>query len=80
MLSRYFTCGSTALGTEAADTYRLQLSVVSTVLRQGSGSRLETTVEAIARQPGTSSAPVNCSSTGELEKAIANRVSVAVGG
>ncbi|HEX6747401.1 MAG TPA: hypothetical protein VF092_08960 [Longimicrobium sp.] len=79
-LSRYFTCGSTAMGTEAADSYRMQLAVWSTVRQEGSGSRLETTATAMARQQGTSGAPLNCASTGELEKAIANRVSVAVGG
>ena len=79
-LSRYFTCGSTALGAEAADSYRLHVSVLSTVLQQGTGSRLETTAQATARQPGTSSAPLDCSSTGQLERAIANRVSLAVGG
>jgi hypothetical protein len=77
-LSHYFTCGSTSMGTEAADSYRLQVNVVSTVMKQGTGTHVETYARALARQVGTSSPPLNCTSTGALEKAIANRLSVLV--
>jgi hypothetical protein len=79
-LSRYFNCGNTGMGAEIADSYRLTASVVSTVAEQGAGSRLETVAQAVARQQGTSSPPVNCASTGQLEQEIANRVARAVGG
>jgi hypothetical protein len=79
-MSHYFTCGNTSLGTEAADSYRLQLNVVSRVMQQGTGSRVETYATALARQVGTSSPPLVCTSTGALEKAIANRLSVLVAG
>lgn len=79
-LSRYFTCGNTSLGTEAADSYRLQVNVVTTVMQQGAGSQAVTYVHALARQPGTSSPPLNCTSTGALEKEIANRLSVLLAG
>ena len=62
-LSHYFTCGSTSMGTEAADSYRLQLNVVSTVMKQGNGTHVETYARALARQVGTSSPPLNCTST-----------------
>jgi citrate lyase gamma subunit len=79
-LSTFFNCGNTGMGAEVSDSYRLHISIVSTVVAQGAGSRLETVAQAVARQQGTSSPPVNCASTGELEKAIAARVSTAVGG
>ena len=79
-LSHYFTCGNTSMGTEAADSYRLQLNVVSVVMKQGAGSHVETYARALARQVGTSSPPLNCNSTGVLEKEIANRLSVLVTG
>jgi len=59
---------------------RLQISVVSTLTQAGSGTYLETLVQASARPPGTSTDPVNCASTGRLEHEIGRRVALAVGG
>lgn len=75
-LSRVVNCGNTAFGAPVADSYRVQLSIVSTVRPEGSGSRLETRVEASAAQPGVSGAPVACASTGWLEERIATGVRV----
>ncbi|HEX6747402.1 MAG TPA: hypothetical protein VF092_08965 [Longimicrobium sp.] len=79
-LSTYFNCGNSAMGASVSDSYRLQISVISSVAAQGTGSRLETTAQAAARAQGPSSPPVACTSTGELEKAIGNHVALSVGG
>jgi hypothetical protein len=79
-LGDYFNCGSSVVGSDVATTYRLQIAVMSTLTPQGSGTRLETTAQASARQPGTSNPPVNCASTGRLEHEIARRVGLAIGG
>jgi len=79
-LSEYFNCGASAMGADIATSYRLQISVVSTLTQAGSGTYLETLVQASARPPGTSTDPVNCASTGRLEHEIGRRVALAVGG
>lgn len=79
-LSDYFNCGGSVVGADLATTYRLQISIISTVKPRGTGTQLETVAQANARQPGTSNPPVNCASTGRLEHEIARRVSLAVGG
>ncbi len=70
-LSRYLRCGENAFGAPVADSYRIQLAVVSTVAPREGGSTIQTTVEATASSPGQSSS-VQCTSTGALERAIAN--------
>lgn len=73
-MSRIVSCGNTAFGAPVADTYRIQLSVLTTVKAQESGSRLETSVQATASQPGVSGSAVECASTGWLEERIATGV------
>ncbi|WP_325312513.1 hypothetical protein [Longimicrobium sp.] len=79
-LSEYFNCGAGVMGADIASTYRLQITITSTLTAQGTGTRLETVAQANARQPGTSNPPVNCASTGRLEHEINRRVGLAVGG
>lgn len=79
-LSSFVDCGSTALGTGIADTYRVELSVLSVVRPEGTGTRLETSVQGTARQPGTTNTPVHCSSTGALEAALVEKLRLALGG
>lgn len=67
-LSRLLNCGSTATGAPVADSYRIELSLLSEVKPAGeTGSLLETRLSALAHSIGTSTAPVQCRSTGALE-------------
>jgi hypothetical protein len=72
--SALLDCGSTNAG-ERADGYRLTVKVDHT-LEEASPGRitLSTSVDASARNPGLSSAAVNCRSRGTLEKQIADLV------
>lgn len=71
-LSRYLSCGYTATGSPIADSYRVQLSVVTTVKPAAGGSEVRTEVGATAQSiEGASSSAVPCASTGRLEARIA---------
>lgn len=65
-LHEYVVCGSTMTGA-AADSYRVQMSVISTVTAEGSGSKIETALSARAADPGSSKGWVSCQTTGTLE-------------
>ena len=73
-LNTYLDCGTTTAGV-VANVYRVHLTVWSRVTPgpAGAGSQLQTTVSATARNPGSSSAPVRCASTGRLEQLIQNQ-------
>jgi hypothetical protein len=73
-LSRYFSCGINAAGTQVADTHRLEIAIQTTIQPDGEGSRLATQLRATANPMGSGSTAVQCSSTGALEAAIATRV------
>ncbi|HET6229896.1 MAG TPA: hypothetical protein VFE05_07505 [Longimicrobiaceae bacterium] len=75
-LSKYVNCGiSNTTGAPLADTYLVRMSLRTTVEAQGTGSRLNTTMEATARNvEGTSTSNVRCQSTGLLEQRIATVV------
>lgn len=72
-LSRYLACGHTATGAPIADSYRVQLSLLTTVQPgQGGGSLVQTQVGASAQSvEGSSSNRVQCATTGALELRIA---------
>jgi hypothetical protein len=74
--SKVLDCGSST--TTHADTYTLNVSVL-TQLRPSpeSGTLVYTQVEATARNEGTGANRVRCSSTGYLERAIAEGVAKA---
>ncbi|HEX2205302.1 MAG TPA: hypothetical protein VHG91_18480 [Longimicrobium sp.] len=72
--SRYVNCGVSRTAQRAADAYRVQLSVRTTVeaAEGGSATRVSTLVEGFARaNEGSSITPVRCVSTGVLESRIA---------
>ncbi len=74
-LSLFVDCGAGPTLANLADSYELRMSVMSTVApAEGSGSRILTRVDATARPVVRSGAPVNCTSTGELERRIAEHV------
>lgn len=73
--SRYVNCGNTRTAQRAADNYRVQLSIRTTVeaAEAGDGTRVSTLIEGFARaNEGSSVTPVRCVSTGVLESRIAN--------
>jgi hypothetical protein len=66
-MSTYLNCGHTPYGL-AADAYRITMSMVSMVVRDGSnGSRIQTRLSARASDPGVSTEPRDCQSLGTLE-------------
>ncbi len=74
-LSRYLSCGQGLQG-YFADTYRIEMLIRSSIaVVEGSGTRVNTYLEATARNPeGTSNTAVACTSTQRLEREIAARV------
>lgn len=71
-MSAYFDCGLSQIGPRA-DHSSILLQITSQVQAFGKDSAgVATTVYARAQDPGTSTDPVSCESTGELEKYIAN--------
>lgn len=78
-LSRYLECGADVTGLAHADTYAVTLTVLSRVAPAGdSASLVVTQVAARARSMSTSGNPVNCASTGRLEQAIHDAVTLGV--
>lgn len=80
-LSRYLECGSGLTG-PFADRYRIEMLIRSAVVPgERGGARVDTYLEAQARNPeGSSNTGVQCASTGSLERAIAARVRLHTGG
>jgi len=80
LLSFYLNCGQESMVGARADLDDVTLSVLSTA-RTGTGqvTSVGTMVQGWARPNGTSSNPVDCQSTGELEKAVASRLQNALG-
>jgi hypothetical protein len=74
-LSKLVNCGNTQ-GGPSADTYELQLSVVSTATAVDAAvTSIATTVQAQGRPITLSAEYVRCTTTGALEKRISNVVS-----
>jgi hypothetical protein len=73
-LHEYVGCGSTMTG-PAADSYRVQMSLVSHVKPKGLGSTVETVLTARADDPGSSKGWISCLSTGVLEDRISKALS-----
>lgn len=78
-ISTYLDCGNTGLQGAAANSFPVRLSVLSSVTPEGEGSRLRTVVGGVYTSAESSGA-VNCSSTGELEGAIARAVQARIAG
>lgn len=76
-LSRYLICGADATGLPHADSYQVTMTVLSQVTpgaSDSSGSRLATRVVGSARAMTVSGNEISCSSTGALERAVAEAV------
>jgi len=65
-LSDYLGCGTTTTG-QAADNYRVTLSLVSHVTPAGTVSRVQTQLTAYAEDLGSSKGTLSCLSLGTLE-------------
>lgn len=70
-LSTYIDCGSAPMH-DPANSYDVILSATSYVTPSGQGSTVHTLVTANARDPMANTPPVQCSSTGQFEQAVAN--------
>lgn len=68
-LSRFIDCG-TAQASPSADTYDVQLSVLTQAQPSDSGTTLSTTVDAVARPADMRGDFIHCSSNGVLEPLI----------
>jgi hypothetical protein len=68
-LSRYIDCGS-AQAMPSADTYDIQLSVLTQAQPADSGTTVSTTVDAVGRPVETAGDYIHCSSKGVLEPLI----------
>jgi hypothetical protein len=68
-LSRYLHCGHDATGVPMADSYRVQLSVVTSIrATEGGAVEVETLVGGTAAPVATGGSMVHCSTTGALEQ------------
>jgi hypothetical protein len=68
-LSNYLGCGTTTNG-DAADTYRVTLSLVSHVAPAASGSTVLTTLSAFAEDLASSKGAISCETRGTLEDKV----------
>lgn len=75
-LSRYLRCGETAFGAPQADQNPVELSVLTRVVPDGEQARMETSVHAVVINAANGGARTPCSSTGALERALAENFTV----
>lgn len=69
-LSYAIECGPTPYGTPRANSYNVMLTAVTQLTPAGTGTRVTTAVSAVAQDASLSSSPVQCTSTGALEREI----------
>lgn len=73
-MSRVVDCGLTTVGSQRANSYRVWLTVASQLQPSGTGTVLRTTVVAKAQDQSSSTAAVQCGTTGVLEQEIAKQL------
>lgn len=75
-LSRFLDCGQGVTARANADTYRVTMSVITTLRPESDSAdtHVETLVQASARSRDTASRPIPCGSKGQLERMIAEMV------
>ncbi len=78
-IGTFLRCGTTQLG-EAADSYRINMSLVSRAEKRGEIVEITSKLEARADDPGSSKGWVSCVTTGRLEQRIKVLVLKKVGG
>jgi hypothetical protein len=73
-MTEFLDCGRSVTG-PAASTHQIHLSILTSVRAAAAGgTELRTQLQATARQPGSSSPPTQCASTGRLEQRIAHQI------
>ncbi|HEX6911963.1 MAG TPA: hypothetical protein VF142_16280 [Longimicrobium sp.] len=74
--TRFFDCGQGQFGSRIAASYTIRMTVSTTVNPgTGSGSRLDSMIEAFARSTdGANAVAAQCRTTGRLEEMISDRV------
>ena len=71
-LSTWLDCGRTAVRAPIADQYAVNLAITTQLQSTAAGSsQVRTVVQGRAKNPLTNDPPVQCSSTGRLERRIA---------
>ena len=78
-VSQYLRCGTTPVGTPSADSYRIRMSVLTTVEPAAAGSTVRTQILATATPPGRND-ELECTTTGRLESVIANAIQMRLAG
>jgi hypothetical protein len=74
-LSTFVNCGEGPTGSPLADSYRVTMSLLTTLATAENGAtRVETRINASAANRAVSGATVNCATTGRLEALIAERI------
>lgn len=73
-MSRWFSCGETAMGTPRADSYAVYVTALTQLVPAagGSGYVARTVVSAFANAVDASSNSVQCTSTGALEQKLSD--------
>ena len=76
-VSKFLDCGAT-VSMPNADAYAVTVQVVTQLVGEGeAGTRVQTVMEAAARPRDTAGNTVGCTSTGQLEQVIAERLQAA---
>lgn len=70
-MSHFIDCGTTAFGTQRANTYHVWLTVATQLQPSASGTTVRTSIAAKAQDANASTAAIQCGSTGALEAEIA---------
>jgi hypothetical protein len=73
-MSKFIDCGLAAVGSQRANDYRVWLTVASQLVPSATGTTLRTSVVSKAQDQSSSTSPVQCGTTGELESLIAKQV------
>ncbi|MBW3656804.1 MAG: hypothetical protein KY444_11945 [Gemmatimonadetes bacterium] len=69
-LSHWLDCGQNATGVPLSDRYPVSMQVFTQLIPSGTGSEVRSVVTGRATNPTTNDPPVECVSTGRLEKRI----------
>ncbi|MDQ2890802.1 MAG: hypothetical protein M3R65_09695 [Gemmatimonadota bacterium] len=72
--SRIVDCGATPYGAQRADAYKVWLTVATQLQPDPAGTQVRTIVVANAQDQTSSTAPVQCGSSGVIEGAIARQL------
>lgn len=78
-LSSFVDCGTNPIGAPVANTSSVHFDILTQLDGGDEGTEVRTQLQARAQPRGTSGDPVRCTSTGELEKHIAQMITERAG-